>query len=231
MSLTPAAASLHCNQRGKISKQSKHATHTHFLDLFYFLTQTTHFHGSAQLWLVYWQLFPSFMNIGECIDCFAPKPLRVKEHWPPHAPWCPTQTVAQCKCGQNSYPHKQVILCCRPIYFFQAFFILTKEIRPRETFTGNLAFSDTAQIEHVMVAIEKSELGKTRGWYVAAVGHNRRALHSRLSKGVAGKISGDHPGTSHTDNISGDMKIMPISGDTGGHQPMAKIVIGLTLHC
>ena len=146
----------------------------------------------------------------------------------------PPQTVAQCKCGQNSYPqsaHTNKSFSAVERSSFLKLSLSWPKKSDLETFTGNLAFSDAAQIEDAMVAIGKSGLGKSGGWYVAAVGHNRRTLHSRLSEGVAKKIEGDHPGTSHSDKISGDMKIMPISGDTGGHQPMAKIVIGLTLHC
>ena len=121
--------------------------------------------------------------------------LWVKEHWPPHPP---PQTVAQCKCGQNSYPqspHTNKSFSAVERSTFLKLSLSWPKKSDLETFTGNLAFSDAAQIEDAMVAIGKSGLGKSGGWYVAAVGHNRRALHSRLSKGVAKKIEGDHPGT------------------------------------
>ena len=82
-----------------------------------------------------------------------------------------------------------------------------------------------------MVAIGKSGVGKSRGdmlLLLVTIAEPSIAGYLRVWRR---RYRGDHPGTSQGDKISGDMKIMPISGDTAGHQPMVEIVIGLTLHC
>ena len=58
--------------------------------------------------------------------------------------------------------HKQVILCCREIHFFQLFLYLDQRNVTQRHLLAICFFSGTAQIEHVMVAIGKSGLGKTR---------------------------------------------------------------------
>ena len=79
-------------------------------------------------------------------------------------------------------------LLWRDLLFPRAFFILTKEIRPPKTFTGNLAFSAGMPKLSVLWWQREKATWEKVGWYVGVVGHNGRPLHSRLSKGVAKKI-------------------------------------------
>ena len=105
------------------------------------------------------------------------------------------QTEAQCKCGQNSYPQlahiNKSFSAVERSSFSNFFFILTKEMWPRDIYWQFVFFLALPKLSMLWWQSEKAaweKLGWGEGWYVAAVGYNRRALHSRLSEGVAEKI-------------------------------------------
>ena len=110
---------------------------------------------------VFWQ--PGH-NINYLNLCNFSTPWRKRALTSPSTPH--PQTEAQCKCGQNSYPQlahiNKSFSAVERSSFSNFFFILTKEMWPRDIYWQFVFFSGTAQIEHVMVAIGKSGLGKTR---------------------------------------------------------------------
>ena len=96
----------------------------------------THFNRFPHLNFPGWTCLPDivfYLWLHRFVSLLHPS-LSVEEHWPPHPPAATPRQWHNASVDKTVSTHKQVTLCCRAIYFLQAFFILAKEIRPRDIY-------------------------------------------------------------------------------------------------